>query len=106
MFTDTQMLENVQRWNPFKICSTAKMQVLLGGLTHYYNYFYFIVNEFQVISEKQSYVNLNYYLMIDFRNVIIGSSYCGSVVTNLTSIHEDMGSIPGPAQWVKDLALP
>ena len=29
------------------------------------------------------------------------SSHCGSVVTNLTSISEDVGLIPGLAQWVK-----
>ena len=37
--------------------------------------------------------------------VRLWSSHCGSVVMNQTSDHEDLGSIPGPAQWVKDLAL-
>ena len=35
-----------------------------------------------------------------------GSSHCGLVVTNPTSIHEDAGLIAGLTQWVKDLVLP
>ena len=34
------------------------------------------------------------------------SSHRVSAVMNLTSIHEHLGSTPGLAQWIKDLALP
>ena len=40
------------------------------------------------------------------RKQIYGSSHGGAGVTNLTSVREDKGSIPGLAQWVKDLVLP
>ena len=39
------------------------------------------------------------------KNLTTGSSLHGSLVMNLTSIHEDVGSIPGLNRWVKDLAL-
>ena len=39
-------------------------------------------------------------------SLMFGDSCCGTAETNLTSNHEDTSSIPGLAQWVKDLALP
>ena len=35
-------------------------------------------------------------------NAMAGSSHCDSAVMNPTSISEDVGLIPGLAQWVKD----
>ena len=39
------------------------------------------------------------------KNIERDRSFRGSVVTNPTSIHEDMGLIPGSILWVKDLVF-
>ena len=41
-----------------------------------------------------------------FEYIVWGVPIVVRWVKNPTSIHEDVDSIPGPAQWVKNLALP
>ena len=41
-----------------------------------------------------------------YKNKYMWSSLRGAAEMNPTRIHEDVGLIPGLAQWVRDLALP
>ena len=44
--------------------------------------------------------------MVLAQNRHIGVPIVAQQVKNMSIIHEDMGSIPVLAQWIKDLALP
>ena len=41
-----------------------------------------------------------------YENVIFGVPFVAQRLTNPGRNHEDAGSIPGLAQWIKDPALP
>ena len=66
----------------------------------------FILNLSELVYLKRSKLHDNLSLLCFLKYIVLGSSHCGSLGTNPTNIHENEGSIPHLAQWVKDLALP
>ena len=59
-----------------------------------------------VVSKILSVVGTDYSALKVFLKDLFRSSSPCLVVTNLTSILENAGPIPGLTQWVKDLVLP
>ena len=58
------------------------------------------------ISKEQTLDTWHPFLLLKVKFNSERSSHCGTAEMNLSRNHELVGSIPGLAQWVKDLALP
>ena len=81
--------ESREHKNVFCLSNTLGFQIFMLLFVSYYSY----TNTIKAVFHMEN------------KSSKRGSSHHGLSVTNLTSIHEDAGLIPGITPWVKDPAL-
>lgn len=79
--------------------------VTSGWLLRWYNYENLSCKNFTLFC-LLGYMSILPFKKLNFKVTETGNSHCGSVETDLTSVHKDTGSIPGLAQGVNDPVLP
>ena len=80
--------------------------MIIAALLSYVNPYSKLLNLSVVLGTPVHSSITNYHKFSDLKENTCWNSCCGSAVMNLAAIHEDLGLVPGLAQWDKDLALP
>ena len=89
----------IKQWFPIPPFPQCLVTTILFFLSVYLPIRYFILSGILYLSF------CNWLISFSKNKVFSKSIHCGAAETNLTSNHEVAGSIPGLAQWVKDLVL-